>query len=177
MNKTIIYYDKDKKISDIVSDGTDYILSYFTNDKKYHFHGKHKGQITGKNITFETFVTEKELLDRIDKLQIKVPDEVLWEREGTLMERLYILNIKEQMIKQLEKREIKILKELEESEIRLSESEIEDEKEKRLDIERIFLLDIESKLIENIEVEIQKKLDEKIVPIEEIPEKIVIKSK
>ena len=160
-----------------LSDGTDYILSYFTNDKKYHFHGQHKGQITGKNITIEKFVTEKELSDRIDELQIKVPDEVLWEHEGTLMERLYILNIKEQMIKQLEKREIKILKELEESEIRLSESEIEDEKEKRLDIERIFLLDIESKLIENIEVEIQKKLDEKIVPIEEIPEKIVIKSK
>ena len=61
-------------VSNYVSDGSKYILSYLTDDKTYYFHGTHNGQITGKNITIEYFDTEEELNSRMEDLSIVVPD-------------------------------------------------------------------------------------------------------
>ncbi len=67
--------EKTNGISDCRCTGDCWLLVYFDNTMKYHFHGKHCGQITGKSITIEYFKTEQELLDRMIELDIEAPIE------------------------------------------------------------------------------------------------------
>lgn len=62
-------------VSDLISDGSQWIITYRDADLSYVFHGQHSGQITGKDITIEYFDTEAEMQARITELGIIIPDE------------------------------------------------------------------------------------------------------
>jgi len=59
-------------ISDCACDGSKWHVVY-RDTNEYVFHGRHVGQITGKNIIIEHFDTETEMNLRIEELEIIMP--------------------------------------------------------------------------------------------------------
>lgn len=150
--------------------GDDYIISYFKDDKKLHFYGKHKGQISSNLLTIESFYDEQEMIDRINELQISVPERILWRKEKTEQLREHMLEIRKEMKLRLIERRKEIIQELKDDDTLTIEQKI-DLRDKYLAIEQQILLKIRNRLLARYQEKLQQILkNNKILKPERIIE-------
>jgi len=88
LSKIETYIDNGETVTNIFSDGTEEVLTYFKNSKDCHLVGKYKGQITGKLIMGLILPTKKDIEVRIAELKINLSEKQLedFEKEKEITE-------------------------------------------------------------------------------------------